>query len=315
MKGTKSRDDHHLENMAPVLDITITGKEFGVEVVLPEKTYLCRWGGMLPGARGRPGKGVFFMLLTVLGCWAPYPRAGGACSGYLVRDGEVNIMLDAGNGAFSNLCRHIDFKKLDVLVLSHLHPDHFVDLYCLQHAMDWAVKEKARPGPLKVYMPPEPTGVFNTFREKGGLDVSSYRELPRDSERGIELYRAKVKGVRLEFLAVPHSMPAYAVSVKGEETKMVFSGDCAPNDGLVALAQGADLYLSEGSGLDGDARYLSGVHHTARQAGETARRAGVKRLLVTHFWPEHPVEEIIHQAGEGFGGPVEPAIENKSYQI
>lgn len=67
--------------------------------------------------------------------------------------------------------------------------------------------------------------------------------------------------------------------------------------------------------MDQDVEYLSGAHHTARQAGEAARRAGVKRLLFTHFWPGHRVEKLIQQAGEGFRGLVEPAIENNSYQI
>lgn len=255
------------------------------------------------------------MRLTVLGCWAPYPRAGGACSGYLVRAGDVNIMLEAGNGSFSNLCRHIDFRRLDVLVLSHLHPDHYADIYCLRHAVEGAIREKGRDGPLKVYMPGEPVEIFNSLREKAGLDIVSYEKLPRGKIRGLEVRRAEIKGVSLNFLPVPHGVPGYAVSIQGDKGRIVFSGDCAPNDGLAALAEGADIYLSEGSGLEQDAEYLSGVHHTARQAGELARRAGVKRFVITHFWPEYRVEELVRQAGEGYGGPVEPAVENKSYKI
>ncbi len=253
------------------------------------------------------------LQLTVLGRWAPYPRAGGACSGYLVRAGNTNIMLDAGNGTFSNLCRNMDMRRLDALLLSHLHPDHYTDLYCLQHAMDWAVKQRGRPYPLNVYMPTEPAEVFNAFKSKPGLNVLPYERLPLDQEQGLNLRRAEVGGMSLRFLAVPHSKPGYAVSIKAGEKTLVFSGDCAPNENLTTLAHGADIYLSEASGLDGDADYLYGKHHTARQAGETASRAEVKRLILTHFWPEHPVEELLRQAGEGFGGPVEPAVENESY--
>ncbi len=255
------------------------------------------------------------MQITVLGRWAPYPRAGGACSGYLLQEGSTFIMLEAGNGTFSNLCRHIDCRRLDILVLSHLHPDHYVDLYCLQHAMDWAIKQRERPGPLQVFMPSEPAEVFNAFREKPGLKITPYNALPLEQEHGVKLHRAEVNEVSLCFLPVPHSKPGYAVSAAAGGRRLVFSGDCAPNDNLIALAGGADLFLIEGSGLDQDAGYLSGVHHTARQAGETARRAEVKRLLLTHFWPGHPVEELIRQAGEGFGRPVEPAVENESHSI
>ncbi len=50
------------------------------------------------------------MNITVLGCWAPYPRAGGACSGYLLREGETVVLLEAGDGSFIRLTATVDFR-------------------------------------------------------------------------------------------------------------------------------------------------------------------------------------------------------------
>ena len=38
------------------------------------------------------------MKLTVLGCYGPYPPAGGACSGYLLEEGGTRVLIDCGNG-------------------------------------------------------------------------------------------------------------------------------------------------------------------------------------------------------------------------
>ena len=38
------------------------------------------------------------MKLTVLGCNGPYPAPGGACSGYLLQEGDTGVLLDCGAG-------------------------------------------------------------------------------------------------------------------------------------------------------------------------------------------------------------------------
>ena len=91
------------------------------------------------------------MKLTVLGCWAPYPKAGGACPGYLVQVGETNILLDCGNGVLSNLQRHLDFRSLNAVIISHLHPDHFADLFCLRHAIEGARRTDSNIKALPLY--------------------------------------------------------------------------------------------------------------------------------------------------------------------
>ena len=57
-----------------------------------------------------------------------YPGPGGACSGYLVDDGDHPVWLDAGPGTLANLQRHVGLDDLDAIVLSHEHPDHWSDL-------------------------------------------------------------------------------------------------------------------------------------------------------------------------------------------
>ena len=64
------------------------------------------------------------MFLTVLGRHGPYPRPGGACSGYFIEDGSTRVLIDCGSGVLSRLMEHVHPAHLDAIVLSHLHFDH-----------------------------------------------------------------------------------------------------------------------------------------------------------------------------------------------
>ncbi len=109
-------------------------------------------------------------------------------------------------------------------------------------------------------------------------------------------------------------MPGYSISIE-DNHKLVFSGDTAPTKELTALAEGADIFLCEASGQDSDAEAMRGIHQTARQAGETARRAGAKRLVLTHFWPEYDLSLLSRQAEEGFGGLVSVARAGETHLV
>jgi len=65
------------------------------------------------------------MKLTVLGCYGPYPKARGACSGYLLESQDTKILIDCGNGVLSRLLEYCgNLNNIDAILISHLHPDH-----------------------------------------------------------------------------------------------------------------------------------------------------------------------------------------------
>ena len=90
------------------------------------------------------------MELIVLGSSGTWPNADTATSGYLVRHDGFNLWMDAGTGTLANLQQHIDIPDLDAIVISHEHPDHFVDLYPAFYA--WHYGELGEPG-LPVFVP------------------------------------------------------------------------------------------------------------------------------------------------------------------
>jgi ribonuclease Z len=66
--------------------------------------------------------------------------------------------------------------------------------------------------------------------------------------------------------------------------KIVYTGDTGPSEKIVKLAEGADLLIHEATFEDElKERALEDKHSTPSIAAETAKKAGVKRLVLTHI--------------------------------
>src|ERR1044071_4147388 len=111
------------------------------------------------------------MRLTVLGKSPSWQDAGGACSGYLIQEGDTSVVVDIGNGVFGKLRQHIDYVDVDAVVLSHLHADHFLDLVPYAYALTYAPRQQPVPvdrwpgtdAPVKPKLY-APRGARQTFR-------------------------------------------------------------------------------------------------------------------------------------------------------
>src|ERR1700710_974293 len=85
------------------------------------------------------------MRLTILGKSPSWQDAGGACSGYMIEEDGVCVVLDCGNGVFSKLRGYVDYVDVDAVVISHLHADHFLDLVPFSYALTYAPRQQPVP--------------------------------------------------------------------------------------------------------------------------------------------------------------------------
>jgi ribonuclease BN (tRNA processing enzyme) len=78
------------------------------------------------------------MRLTVLGAGPAYTdRPGATGASYLVSSGDTHVLLDLGQGSLPRLFAAIPPTSLAAVAISHLHPDHFIDLVALRHYLRW----------------------------------------------------------------------------------------------------------------------------------------------------------------------------------
>ncbi len=244
------------------------------------------------------------MHLTVVGCYGPYPPAGGACSGYLLREEGYNLLIDCGNGVLSSLQNHIDFRELNAVLLSHLHPDHYSDILIMRYGLVMARNSGRLSEPLKIYAPPEPEEDFERLPYK---DV--YAVQPIGPDQALELGPFNV-----ETAAVVHAVPGVALRVKSASGTLVYSGDTEYFDGLESFAREADLFLCEANYQDLDITNNLANHISAAQAARAAASAGVKRLLLTHHHPDRD-REVSRAEAEKYYPAVEMAVEGETYLL
>jgi ribonuclease BN (tRNA processing enzyme) len=213
------------------------------------------------------------MNVTVLGCSGSYAAADTACTGYLVRGGGRTVLLDCGPGTLANLQHHVEIGELDAVVVTHCHPDHWVELPVLRNVWKWILGRRDLP----VY----------TTEETWDMHVSVSVGDPHDTFRPtIVTDRSDVEigGQRWRFSETDHPVETLAVRVDAEDRSFGFSSDTGPKWSLEALGGGLDLALCESTYVD--ATHPGRVQHlTARQAAESANAAGVRRLVLTHLLP------------------------------
>jgi ribonuclease BN (tRNA processing enzyme) len=243
--------------------------------------------------------------LAVLGCDGSYPGPGGAGSGYLVSWGATSVWMDAGPGTFANLQLLMDPAKLDAVVLSHEHPDHWSDVE------SFAVWLLLHPevGPVTVYAPP-------------GLRDRSYLG-ERSPLRWCEVQpdeRVDIGPLACTFRRTDHGPVTLAVRIEaaaaspGEPVVGVLGYSADTGDGWSpeSLGPGLGTLLCEATytqDREGSFQHLSG-----RQAGALGARAGVGTLILTHRRPDVVAEVVAAEADEAFGRAVHQAAIGKVFE-
>jgi ribonuclease BN (tRNA processing enzyme) len=231
------------------------------------------------------------MDLTVLGCSGSYGSpAGGACSGYLLRSGRTALWIDCGNGTFANLQQHVAVEDLDGVVITHGHPDHAVDIYGLHVLLRYGLDRTGLPVFTPEGLEPE---LRHLVRDWG--DTFDWLEVG-DGDR------TTLGDVELGFSRTDHPPPTVAVEVTGDGKRLVYTADTGTDWSVGAFATGADLVLSEATYQH--ATKPAPIHLSAREAGDAAREAGARKLMLTHLWPRLDPVFSVAEGAEAFGHDV-----------
>jgi ribonuclease BN (tRNA processing enzyme) len=249
--------------------------------------------------------------ITVLGKSPAWPDAGGACSGYLVQDGDTCLLVDCGSGVFSKLRATVDYADVDAVVISHLHADHIIDLIPFGTALSFSPRVPGvRP---RLIVPPgagEVLGVITAAVSQAGVlddafDMAEYD--PSDT--------VTVGPLELRFQPVPHYVPANAIEVCGTSGgRFTFGADHAPTDALEDFARATDLLFLEATLLAPETDEPRG-HMTAGEAGAVAAGCVAQRLVLTHISDELDAGWAIEEAQRAYDGPVEVAREGAVYDV
>jgi len=258
------------------------------------------------------------LQLVLLGTGYPYPsaeRAGPSCA--VIAGGKLFI-VDAGRGVGMRLAAAGNpWNSIEAVFLTHLHSDHIDGLPDLFHST-W---EFGKGEPFQLYGPKGTQSVADGILQFYGPDILIRRDLTEKlSPEGAQIKAHEIqegvvyeapKEVKITAFRVDHQPVEQAFGYRFDSGKhsIVISGDTRPSPNLIRFAEGADILVHEAyvrrSSASGARWSIYDYHTSAKEAGETAAKAKVKTLVLTHLIPANATEQdFLDEARKAFTGKI-----------
>ena len=243
--------------------------------------------------------------VLVLGSSGSYASPDNPCTGYLVCTPEASVILDCGPGTVGPMQAAIDLLDVTAFVLTHCHPDHWLELPVLRNVFTWFVPRRDVP----VYGTQGTRDLDRavTVRAPGRVDPFTWHVINADDS-------ISIGDQEWTFSKTDHSVETLAVRVDHGGRSFAFSSDTGPGWGFESLGPGIDLAFCDASHPEQMEDH--GIPHmSAREAGEAARQGGVGRLVITHVIPGADRDLHRRQAEAAYGGPVEVALPGRRFEV
>jgi ribonuclease Z len=231
------------------------------------------------------------LKVTLLGTGVGIPQPGRSQAAVLMENSEP-LLFDCGAGTLLRLDQAgVPMGPLDTVVLTHLHLDHVSDLLALANARYLSGQTG-----LVVYGPKGTDLWFRLLQsaypnlEKMQFEVHELSPMDSFSLKGFDIFAEEAR----------HSVTTLAYRLEAEEKVVVYSGDTEPSARVAALADGADLLIHECSFPE---PFDVTNHSTPLKLGNMLRNQGLKRVVLTHLYPQavghedEMAEQVIEQSG------------------
>jgi ribonuclease BN (tRNA processing enzyme) len=245
--------------------------------------------------------------LSVLGAGPAYSdRAGAIGAAYLVRLGTTTVVLDLGQGAFTPLAGELEPSELDAVLISHLHPDHFIDLVALRHYLRWEFDPVRR---VRVVAPDGLEARLDALLAEPGFAAASL-----DIE-DLRPGSMAIGDLGVTAARVAHTNDSHAFRVAGRAGPgLVYSGDCGRAEDLDPLVSPGDWLLCEVS--FGSGPVPPGADHLDGPAvAELAVRTDAGAVLLTHLQMGFDEAATVASVRDRYHGPVRLVWPGDEFEI
>ena len=244
------------------------------------------------------------MKLTLLGTGCPsvdHKRFGPS---NLISTKTAKILVDCGSGITQRLHElKVSSANIDVLLFTHLHSDHAVDLYQLIISSWHSYRIK----PWKIYGPKGTKKfvkkIMDAWADERKLRISyESRASAKAFDVQVTEFKSigniKIKDLNIKYFEVDHKPVKYAYGFcfLNKNKKLTISGDTRPCENLMKYAQKSDVLLHEVF-IEGEILQVNKMrtkqtlhnvksyHTTSSQVGKVAFITQCKKLVLTHFVP------------------------------
>ncbi len=249
------------------------------------------------------------VIIIGSGTGVPRLRRGSPAVGLQAKD--TFVLLDIGSGTLRAMLQYgRNFNDIDILCLSHLHPDHVGDLVPFLFASRYRLGY-TRKTPFRLLA----AQGFSEFQKKLQDVWGEWVEPPDGLLQVQEMARDRRDSFTMPDLTITtgivnHIASSLAYRLESGGVSVVYSGDTDWSDSLIDLARQADLLIIEASNP-----FKVPGHLTPEEAGRLAELAGVRRLVLTHIYPPGDAVDPAAQAALYFSGEVIVAEDGLRLQV
>jgi len=265
------------------------------------------------------------IVVTPLGTVSPYCKGDKNCPGFLIEINKKKILLDCGSGITRLLDMPTSLENLTIII-SHLHKDHYSELSIIAYASYVYKNLGYLRNKINVYIPKGDTIEVvehsidadkrntSTKVSKPLPDYEYLMNLGEESHLNIIPYTSEEKiiidDIEITFVRNPHQLITNSIKIKYNNMSLVYSSDTGyQKNKLELFSKNADLLICESTFLKMQSKGNDN-HLYAYEAATIAKKANVKELLLTHFWPEIEGHKYVEEARKIFSN-VSSAEENK----
>ena len=241
--------------------------------------------------------------VTVLGSGTCVPSLKRSSCSLLMETGAHKMVFDVGPGTMRRLLEaDVEIFDVDFIFLSHFHPDHTGELVPFLFSNKYADGNR-RQKPLTLV---GGKGIRNLFSALQGI-YGKWIALEAGMMNIIELDKGAFdsyafEGFSVESAPVAHSPESIAYRITTTDNRsVVYSGDTDFTENLIRLALNADLLICESAFPE---LLKTEGHLTPSRAGKIAATARVRKLVLTHLYPECDDVDIKKECRQSYSGPI-----------
>jgi len=248
--------------------------------------------------------------LQVLGSGGPGDSMGRASSAYVLWvNGESKVLVDAGSGTKNNFHQSgATMDQIDLVALSHLHPDHSVELPAILWpgggTFDLA-------GPIGSGVFPSilsftdmvfgPNGVYGIFQGRVDINV-----IELDTSEVSQVWQQD--GVTVTGMGVPHgNVPTIGYRIEADDISIAFTSDQnGSNPAFVDFIHGVDALVIHMSANENASGIMAELHATPSEWGQMAASADAGKVIVSHISTSDPdqLQTNLDILRDNYTGPV-----------
>ncbi|MCL7748542.1 MBL fold metallo-hydrolase [Halalkalibacter alkaliphilus] len=256
--------------------------------------------------------------VVMLGTGSPRPNLNRSQPAQALVVGDQTILIDCGEGTTAQLMKAgIKPESIKYLIFTHLHSDHTMG-YAQFLLGGWGQGRSE----LTIIGPRGTKDFHESILNMYSYDIDYRCSLGRSGAgiRDVEVIEFEEPGELIEnplpykitTARMIHNVPTFAFRFDIDGKAIVISSDTSPNEAIVHLAEGADI-LVQNAGLTTGKKsealekiweQLQKEHCSPTQAGVIAKKANVKKVVLTHFLPEADGRIALQEASAEFTGEV-----------